>query len=187
MSAIAHNREQVRFIRDCLTHQLKNKDESLEYDEFPTILDDIESADDIYINNEASASLPTAKFPKEARMCLCVALVLTMKNGEYIKEEKRGEIFNYSEKKFISMKEYNEKIEEEIFKIFRLTDTVAKERGWIHVPTAPKETIYEECDVGRVKHISMKGTIRKKLHEFGICQIKDVKNNLQTITTHFTP
>ena len=57
-----------------------------------------------YIDFEAAE--PTQKFPKEAQMCLSVASVLKEENGKMKKEGVRGELFNYSELKIVSMKEY---------------------------------------------------------------------------------
>ena len=39
-------------------------------------------------------------------MCLTVASVLTEKDGQEVKEGRRGSIFEYSELKMVSMKDY---------------------------------------------------------------------------------
>ena len=73
MSAIAHNRDQVRFIRDKLTHRITANEDIMSSDEFPPSIEDATDSDKLYIGHEATQA--TAKFPKEARMCAYVYLL----------------------------------------------------------------------------------------------------------------
>ena len=84
------------------------------------------------------------------------------------------------------MKEYFENIDNEIFKVIRLTDDKAKDKGWLLIEKPVEGVYYENCDVGRVKNIGM-GKTRQKLHDLGIIHIKDVKEKLEILKQNFTP
>ena len=110
------------------------------------------------------------KFTKDARTCMGVCMRQKIE-GEIEKEMEgvRLPFFDYTGKEVLSIKNYEQKIKEEIDRVRSLTD--GRTSGWI-ISTRTGDFVYEEDAVIRLKRVGK--ITNDKLEKAGVTKVKQI-------------